>query len=73
MSTVPQFIRAQPIASDLLVVDQRVPLAQLIKAMSDSGFTVINDRTGRLVVTLWPQDYRVREGELVEQTEGEDK
>ena len=55
---IPQFIRSQPASSSLLVVDERVPLAPLIKALGDSGFTIINDRTGKLVVTYWPEDYR---------------
>ena len=58
---VPSFNRekpSQPAASSLLVVDERVPLAPLIEALGDSGFTVINDRTGKLVVTYWPDDFR---------------
>lgn len=56
--TVPKFIRSQPAASSLLVVDSRIPLEPLIRALSDGGFTVINDRSGKLVVTFWPEDFR---------------
>ena len=62
---VPKVIRAQPTASGLLVVDERVPLAPLIKALGDSGFTVINDRTGKLVVTYWPEDFRAATNDLM--------
>jgi hypothetical protein len=55
---VPKVIRAQPAGSDLLIIDERVPLAPLIKALSDGGFTTINNRSGKLVVTYWPEDYR---------------
>lgn len=67
--TVPDFIRErapQPPASDLIVIDARVPLNGLLKALSDGGFAVINDRSGRLVVTHWPQDYRVQVEERTE-------
>lgn len=58
MTDIPKVIRAQPAASSLMVVDERVPLAPLIKALADAGFTVINDRTGKLIVTYWPEDFR---------------
>lgn len=55
---VPQFIRSQAYASDLVLVDKRVSLNLLIKVLSDGGLTVINDRTGKLMVTCWPEDFR---------------
>ena len=67
--TVPDFIRErapQPPASDLIVIDARVPLNSLIKTLSDGGFTVINDRTGKLVITCWPADYRAQFEERTE-------
>ncbi len=57
MRDIPKVIRAQPKSSDLLVVDERVPLAPLIRALGDAGFAVINGRTGKLVVPCWTADF----------------
>lgn len=56
---VPDFLRERgPATSDLLIVDERLPLMPLIRALAEAGYTVINDRTGRLVITQRPADFR---------------
>lgn len=48
----------QPAVTDLLVVDERLPLMPLFRTLAEGGYTVINDRRGRLVVTRAPADFR---------------
>ena len=58
-SHVPSFLRcAAPQFSDLVRLDARVPLERLLKALSEAGLTVINDRTGKLVITCHPEDFK---------------
>lgn len=57
---VPAILREvkQPAVSDLLVVDERLPLIPLIRTLAEGGYTVINRRDGHLVITRAPADFR---------------
>lgn len=57
---VPEMLRAveQPAVSDMLVVDERLPLMPLFRALAEAGYTVINRRDGHLVITQSPGDFR---------------
>lgn len=59
----PLFLVVQPSTTDLLVVDERLPLIPLFQTLAAGGYTVINDRHGRLVITRQPEDWRA-EGTL---------
>ena len=55
---VPEFLRQSPAVTDLLVVDERIPLVPLFAVLANAGYTVVNRRDGKLVVTLRPNDFR---------------
>lgn len=58
---IPEALRAaepQPRVTDILVVDERVPLIRLFKALAEAGYSVINNRGGKLVITENPADFR---------------
>ena len=54
---IPRLIAAGPATSDLVLVDDRVALLPLFRALAQAGFSVINDRKGRLIVTDRPEDF----------------
>lgn len=50
--------RELPATSDLLIIDTRVPLETVLSALAQAGLNVINNRTGKLVVTQRPEDFK---------------
>lgn len=55
----PPFLRAElPGLSDFVLIDTRVPLPPLFKLLAANGYTIINNRDGKLVVTQHPDDFR---------------
>ena len=55
---IPQHLRAQPPTAAVFVVDERLHLVPLFRALAEAGYTVINNRAGQLVLTQAPGDFR---------------
>lgn len=54
---LPEHLRIPP-TSDLLAVDARIRLSPLLRTLADAGYTVINNRSGQLVITERPEDFK---------------
>lgn len=57
VAELPEHLRTPP-TSDLLAVDARIALPPLLRTLADAGYTVINNRSGQLVITERPQDFK---------------
>ncbi len=52
----------RPKLSSLIVLDDRIPLMPLVRALAEGGYSVINRGNGQLVVTLWPAEFSLAKG-----------
>jgi hypothetical protein len=56
LHNIPKHLRG-PATINLVVVDARLSFGRLLRVLADAGYSVINNRTGRLVITERPQDF----------------
>lgn len=58
-NTVPMWLRkAPPKLSSLFVVDDRIPVIEMVKALANAGFYITNLKDGRLAITQSPEDFK---------------